>query len=96
VALLAVAVTVLVSRRLLRPVAALTAAARRMEGGDLGPRVDVRGDDELAGLARSFNAMADAVATNEGQRRRLVNDVAHELGRRWPTSAATSRPRRTG
>jgi two-component system, OmpR family, sensor histidine kinase BaeS len=79
VALLAVAVTVLVSRRLLRPVAALTDAARRMEGGDLAPRVDVRGDDELAGLARSFNAMADAVATNEDQRRRLVNDVAHEL-----------------
>jgi two-component system, OmpR family, sensor histidine kinase BaeS len=79
VALLAVAVTVIVSRRLLRPVAALTDAARRMEGGDLAPRVDVRGDDELAGLARSFNAMADAVATNEEQRRRLVNDVAHEL-----------------
>jgi two-component system sensor histidine kinase BaeS len=79
VALLAVAVTVLVSRRMLRPVAALTTAARRMEAGDLAPRVDVRGDDELAGLARSFNAMADAVATNEEQRRRLVNDVAHEL-----------------
>ena len=79
VALLAVAVTVLVSRRLLRPVAALTAAARRMESGDLAPRVRVRGDDELAGLARSFNAMADAVATNEEQRRHLVNDVAHEL-----------------
>lgn len=79
VALLAVAVTVLVSRRLLRPVAALTNAARRMEGGDLAQRVDVRGDDELADLARSFNAMADAVATNEEQRRRLVNDVAHEL-----------------
>jgi two-component system sensor histidine kinase BaeS len=79
VALLAVAVTVVVSRRLLRPVADLTEAARRMEGGDLAPRVDVRGEDELAGLARSFNAMADAVAANEEQRRRLVNDVAHEL-----------------
>jgi two-component system sensor histidine kinase BaeS len=79
VALLAVAVTVMVSRRLLRPVAALTTAAHRMAGGELAQRVDVRGADELAGLARSFNAMADAVATNEEQRRRLVNDVAHEL-----------------
>lgn len=79
VTLLAVAVTVAVSRRLLRPVAALTVAARRMEGGDLAQRVEVQGDDELAGLARSFNAMAEALATNETQRRRLVNDVAHEL-----------------
>jgi two-component system, OmpR family, sensor histidine kinase BaeS len=79
VALLAVAVTVMVSRRLLRPVAALTTAAQRMGEGQLAQRVEVKGDDELAGLARSFNAMADAVATNEQQRRRLVNDVAHEL-----------------
>ena len=37
----AVAATIVVSRRVLGPVGALTVAARRMEGGDLGERVEV-------------------------------------------------------
>jgi len=79
VAVLALLVTVLASRRVLRPVAELTAAAQRMEAGDLTQRVDDRGRDELAGLAHAFNGMADAIAGHEQQRRRLASDVAHEL-----------------
>ncbi|HEX6904056.1 MAG TPA: ATP-binding protein [Thermoanaerobaculia bacterium] len=67
------------ARRILKPVEELTAAARRMEAGDLSQRVTVRGEDEIAGLARAFNAMADRRATAERLRRDLVNDVAHEL-----------------
>jgi signal transduction histidine kinase len=67
------------SRRILRPVEALTAAARRMEAGDLSRRVAAAGRDEIAGLARAFNAMADRMATAERLRRDLVSDVAHEL-----------------
>ena len=58
---------------------ALIAATRGMEQGHRAQRVDVTGHDELADLARSFNAMAEAVASDEEKRRRLVNDVAHEL-----------------
>ncbi len=71
--------SIALARRILRPVEALTAAARRMEAGDLSQRVAVRGEDEIAGLARAFNAMADRRATAERLRRDLVNDVAHEL-----------------
>ena len=46
------------ARRILRPVGALTDAARRMERGDLEVRVNVRGNDEIAELARGFNSMA--------------------------------------
>jgi len=67
------------SRRILRPVEALTRAARRMEAGDLEQRVAVAGRDEIAGLARAFNAMAERRATAERLRRDLVSDVAHEL-----------------
>ncbi|HYO11803.1 MAG TPA: ATP-binding protein [Thermoanaerobaculia bacterium] len=67
------------SRRILRPVEALTAAARRMESGDLSQRVEASGRDEIAALARAFNAMADRRATAERLRRDLVSDVAHEL-----------------
>jgi two-component system sensor histidine kinase BaeS len=79
VTVLALLVTVLASRRVLRPVAALTAAAQRMEAGDLTQRVNDRGRDELARLAHAFNSMADALAGHEQQRRRLASDVAHEL-----------------
>jgi signal transduction histidine kinase len=67
------------SRRILRPVEALTRAARRMAAGDLEQRVAVEGRDEIAGLARAFNAMAERRATAERLRRDLVSDVAHEL-----------------
>ncbi|MBI4265111.1 MAG: HAMP domain-containing protein [Acidobacteria bacterium] len=67
------------ARRILRPIGALTDAARRMERGDLDARVDVRGGDEMAGLARAFNAMAARLADHERLRRQMVGDVAHEL-----------------
>ena len=79
VVLLALAASLLISRRVLRPVVALTAAAQRMEAGDRSQRVDDSGGDELARLAHAFNAMADGLAAHEEQRRRLASDVAHEL-----------------
>jgi two-component system sensor histidine kinase BaeS len=79
VALLAVAGSLLVSRRLARPIQALTTASERLGQGDLGGRVPVVGRDELAGLARSFNRMADSLQRGEERQRRLIADVAHEL-----------------
>lgn len=79
VALLAVAVTLLLSRRVLRPIGTLTAASRGLGEGDLTRRVPARGRDELAELARSFNRMADSLQRGEERQRRLVADVAHEL-----------------
>ncbi len=67
------------SRRILRPVEALTAAARRMAAGELEVRVEGGGRDEIGELARAFNAMAERRAAAERLRRDLVNDVAHEL-----------------
>lgn len=79
VALLAVAGTALLSRRVLRPIDTLTAASRQLGEGDLRLRVPVVGKDELAQLARSFNRMADSLQRGEERQRRLVADVAHEL-----------------
>ncbi|WP_406069726.1 sensor histidine kinase [Micromonospora sp. NBC_01638] len=71
--------TALLSRRVLRPIRTLTAASHRLGDGDLSNRVPVRGNDELAGLARSFNQMADSLRSAEERQRRLIADVAHEL-----------------
>jgi signal transduction histidine kinase len=77
--LAALALSLLLSRRILGPVEALTTAARRMEKGDLAQRVDVQSKDEIGQLARAFNAMAEGLARLEELRRNMVTDVAHEL-----------------
>ena len=67
------------SRRILKPVEALTRAARRLGTGDLGSRVPAGGSDEIGELSRAFNAMAEDLARQESLRRTMVSDVAHEL-----------------
>jgi signal transduction histidine kinase len=77
--LLALAVMWLLSRSIVGPVEALTAAARRMERGDWGARVSVESRDEIGDLSHAFNSMAESLSRNETLRRQLVSDVAHEL-----------------
>lgn len=75
----AVLLTLFLSNRILVPVRALTAAARRMEQGDLSQRVHVGSTDEIGQLAHAFNAMADSLERTEQLRRHMISDVAHEL-----------------
>jgi signal transduction histidine kinase len=75
----ALLLTVVFSRRILEPIESLTAAARKMENGDLSQRVSVRSKDEIGTLTHAFNAMADGLARLENLRRNMVTDVAHEL-----------------
>jgi two-component system sensor histidine kinase MprB len=68
-----------VARTSLRPVQRLTQATERVaRTGDLRP-IPVSGDDELARLTLSFNAMLGAVAEAQEHQRRLVTDAGHEL-----------------
>jgi signal transduction histidine kinase len=78
-AALALVAAFFLARRILRPVQALTAAAKRMQNGDLRARVQPEGGDELAELGRAFNSMAEVMIRTEELRRNLVSDVAHEL-----------------
>ncbi|RFU40166.1 HAMP domain-containing protein [Actinomadura logoneensis] len=79
VAVPVIACTLLLSRRVLAPIGALAMAARRLGAGDLSERVAVRGRDEIAELARSFNRMADSLQRSEEAQHRMVSDIAHEL-----------------
>ena len=79
-AILAVIAGVVFARRITRPVAALTGAARAMASGQRGVRVaDVDAPGELGELSRTFNHMADTLELEDQLRRVLVSDVAHEL-----------------
>ena len=83
--LAALAVAVLVSRRLTRPLTALTAAARSVEAGDRDARTNMTAaPGELGELATAFDQMADSLRREDELRRTLVADVAHEL--RTPTT----------
>ncbi|MEU5045909.1 HAMP domain-containing sensor histidine kinase [Streptomyces griseorubiginosus] len=65
-----------------------TAAARmaeRIAHGDLDARIAPQGRDEIARLAASVNAMADALAARLEAERRVTADIAHEL--RTPVAA---------
>jgi len=75
----ALLVTLVLSRRILGPIEALTGAVRQMENGDLSQRVEVGSKDEIGELAHAFNAMADGLARTEKLRRNMVSDIAHEL-----------------
>jgi len=53
------------ARRVTVPIQALAEGTRRISGGDLRHRVDVRADDELGVLVDSFNRMTDELANNK-------------------------------
>ncbi|MFD4669425.1 sensor histidine kinase [Lentzea sp. NPDC058450] len=77
VALLALVVSLLISRGALRPISALAASARRLGSGDLSGRVPENGD--LVELTRAFNAMADSLQRSREQQHNMIADIAHEL-----------------
>ena len=69
----------LLVRQITQPLDNLSRAAQRINTGDLTARVDVKGNDEIAAVAHSFNQMADGLQQQEKLRRNLMADVAHEL-----------------
>jgi len=77
--LVALVLTIALSGSILKPVHALTLAARRMEQGDLSRRVKIKRTDEIGDLAHAFNVMAESLEHSVQMQRNLVSDVAHEL-----------------
>jgi signal transduction histidine kinase len=78
-AILTVLIGLLLTRRVVVPLAEVTAAAKEVADGDLSARVRVQGPDDLRILSDSFNQMADALERNDRERRDMLADIAHEL-----------------
>jgi two-component system sensor histidine kinase MtrB len=84
--LIVVAILWLVMRALSIPIVEASATSARLAAGDLKVRIPVHGEDELATLGRSFNAMADSIESQIQEladlslvQQRFVSDVSHEL-----------------
>jgi len=84
--LLVAALTWLVTRQVVAPIRLARRVAERLASGRLEERMLVRGDDDIARLASSFNQMASslqrqirALEDMSAAQRRFVSDVSHEL-----------------
>ena len=86
VALIAGAILLILSRRLIRPLEEIRRGADRFRDGDLSWRVRVRGPAEVRALAETMNKMAAELAARierlrqlEEMRSEFVANVSHEL-----------------
>jgi two-component system sensor histidine kinase MprB len=69
-----------VARAALAPVRRFTSGTEQIAtSGDVSRRMEVEGDDELARMARSFNATLDELERSVEAQRHLVADAGHEL-----------------
>ncbi len=85
---LAACIGFLFARALVSPINRMTRTAKAIKEGDLTARTDLHGEDEIARLGETFDAMADSIERDRELERRLTTDVAHEL--RTPLMAIQS------
>lgn len=83
---LLVAISMLVSRQVVIPTRSAARIAVRFADGRLKERMPVRGEDDMARLAMSFNQMAESLSKQITQleefgnlQKRFTSDVSHEL-----------------
>ncbi|MFN8458966.1 MAG: ATP-binding protein [Anaerolineae bacterium] len=69
----------LIARQVLIPVTALSEATRRLAQGDKSVILPVQSSDELGQMSQNFNHMAQALHEQQELRRRLVDDISHEI-----------------
>jgi two-component system, OmpR family, sensor kinase len=79
VLLFAVGLAWVIAGRVLAPLRHLTDTARSITESDLTRRLEVRGDDEIAELTATFNAMLDRLEAAFASQRAFVSDAGHEL-----------------
>ncbi|WP_051215662.1 sensor histidine kinase [Granulicoccus phenolivorans] len=65
--------------RLLEPIRWVRTTANEITETDLSRRIPVRGNDELALLTRTVNAMLDRLENTFTQQREFYDDIGHEL-----------------
>ena len=77
--LVALALVLIVSRSVTRPLTQLSAAAEDIAAGNYSRRVGIRGPDEIGLLGASFDRMAEAVERARRAQRDFLANVSHEL-----------------
>lgn len=75
------AVCFILARSLAAPISRLREATHRFASGNLATRIgdEIKGKNELAGLARDFDEMAAKIQTLVSDQQQLLRDLSHEL-----------------
>lgn len=76
---LALVLSFLLTRRVLKPLSRMADVTRRLAAGDYSARTGLSGEDEIGRLGQAFDRMADNLERIEGLRKQMVADAAHEL-----------------
>ena len=79
IAAVALALAAWISRRITAPVTRLTEAAGSIAQRGDSALLPITSDDELGRMSAAFNRMTNALQTQRDLRRRLIDDLAHEL-----------------
>lgn len=80
VMMLALLMTLMISKRMAQPLDEMARAARKFEHGDFSARVEEDGrTDEVGALVSAFNSMADSLETSEQRRNEFIANISHEL-----------------
>lgn len=79
IGLLALYLSILLSRALSARVRELASAVKIVQEGDYTHAITPKGNDEITELTREFNAMTETLRQNEQVRRQFVSDASHEL-----------------
>jgi signal transduction histidine kinase len=76
---LVVLLTLVVSRRITRPLDRLAHAARNIGSGDLESEIKVETTDELGVLAETLNEMRESILARDRQLQMMLSGIAHEV-----------------
>lgn len=71
--------SIVLARRLSRPIVRISQAAQNITQGNLTERVEIPGNDELTSLGHSFNTMAHTLQVQNKLRKQICVNLAHEL-----------------
>ncbi len=77
--IIALSLATSLSRRITAPISALTKATRAIAQRDDATLLPVTSNDELGQMSATFNQMTSALQRQRDLRKRLINDVSHEL-----------------
>lgn len=79
VILSSIGVYYLAQRILIKPLAKLNNAAKKLAKGEVEKRVYIDSEDEIGELAESFNIMAESLEKVDTVRKEFISNVSHEL-----------------
>lgn len=77
--LFSIALIVILTRSIVKPVKQLTIATTKIVGGDYNMEMDVQRQDEIGNLARHFKHMAQSLQRLDEMRQQFVANVSHEI-----------------